>query len=459
MQNKIILLITLTLYLLSLVLHAEDVTDWAKLHNQVSKIAYEECNRNKAQSIIDNKWPYNRVSDVVYLRNPIAAMPGMLDYGFYYIPYCVDLLPGPGIVDWPCRFNGSYTRTFDGCTGTVFQIVPEGYQPMLSNVAQVVAAADGVILAKADGNNDQNCYSTSGSSNYVVLEHSDGSRTYYYDLKKGGLTQKAAGSFISAGEFIGYPGGSGNIAQLNAEHGTHLLFELRDISNNVIDPFESPGCLGSLPKNPNRWADPIAMKEYVSTSELLLLKTCKHKRIGTDDCGMDIKSYTIHFNPGDSMYIELGIKNYNNGWDSFLLNIFNPVGVPIINTIVRNLGCPTCWNLPFLNYLQGVKLPSGALMVPGTYTIALNYYSFFYNTHPYKHYITIGCQPDYTLTTTEISESGTIAGNNIYSTQTCNAGSRVKLISGNRITLLPGFHAKAGSKVMIFNDQCTVPNF
>jgi len=458
MSYKNTLLFTLSLIAFYDALHAEAGTGFLEQQKAISRIAYEEGNRNKVQLIASNKWPYRQVSGVVYLDNPIAAMPGMYDYGFYHVLYCVDLLPGAGISDWLCTFNENYTRTFEGCTGTVFQIVPNGYQPMLFYVARVVAAADGIIIAKSDGNNDQNCSGASSNSNYVVLEHSDGSRTYYYDLKNGGQTQKAVGDYVNAGEFIGYPGGSSTISQLNTEHQTHLLFELRDNANNVVDPYGSQGCLG-LPRYPTRWRDSTEMKEYVYKSSLLLLKTCKHKRIGIDNCGTDIKSYTLHFNPGDSIYIELGFKNYDNSLDSFLLNIINPVGVPIINTIVRNRGCPTCSIYSFLDLLQGVKLPTGALMIPGTYTIAVNYYSFTYGSYDYLHYITVGCQADYTLPFTENGESGTIAGNNIYSTQICNPGSRVKLIAGNQIILSPGFHAKSGSNVMIFNDACIVPGF
>ncbi|MBL0095026.1 MAG: hypothetical protein IPP46_00035 [Bacteroidetes bacterium] len=54
---------------------------------------------------------------------------------------------------------------------------------MDEKIARVIAAADGIIVAKVDGNFDRNCYGVTGPENYVALEHSDGSRTYYYNLK------------------------------------------------------------------------------------------------------------------------------------------------------------------------------------------------------------------------------------------------------------------------------------
>lgn len=440
---------------------------WAKEHEKLSSAVFQECNHNKAALIAAGKWPYKdqRLNNVVYLNNPIAAMPGMYDYGFYHIPYGVDQLPGPGISDFYCHFDDyNLTRTFEECTGTVFEIVPNGYQPLIYNVAQVVAAAEGIIVAKSDGNYDQRCSSPSGGSNFVVLEHSDGSRTYYYDLKNGTQTGKTIGSILLAGEYIGHPAGSGSRSpsQITFEANTRLFFELRDSQNNVIDPFGAPGCRG-LPEYPDRWKDSIAMKKYAYDGALLLLKTLKHKWIAKDVCGKDIRGYTLHFNPGDSMYIEVGFKNFQGSApfsDSFFINILNPVGIPIINTIVRNQGC-ICpfYKYRFLNYLIGVKLPSNSTIIPGTYTIVLNYYNSGYGSSNYKHYFTVGCQNDYTLFGTETGDVGTIAGNNIYTTQTCNSGSRVKLIAGNQVILSPGFHAKPGSSVMIYNDLCVVPAF
>ena len=204
MSSKNILLIH---FLVCLALQTNAQTAWSKQHEAISHKAYKEGNKNKADLIATNKWPYQTVSPVVYFRNPIAAMPGMYDYGFYHVPYGVDLFPGQGIKDWACTYNETYTRTFEDCTGTVFEIVPKGYQPMINNVATVVAAADGIIVAKYDGYSDQRCFSPSpppaNESNYVVLEHSDGSRTYYYDLKNGGQTSKPVGSYIAEQEFIG----------------------------------------------------------------------------------------------------------------------------------------------------------------------------------------------------------------------------------------------------------------
>jgi murein DD-endopeptidase MepM/ murein hydrolase activator NlpD len=119
------------------------------------------------------------------------------------------------------------------------------------NQVEVVAAADGVILQKSDGNDDQNCSFCSNCQwNAVFLRHNDGSVTWYGHLKKNSLTTKAEGSTVSKGEYLGVVGSSG------ISSGPHLHFEVYKSSfynrANLIDPYGGP-C--NLLNGSNSWWD------------------------------------------------------------------------------------------------------------------------------------------------------------------------------------------------------------
>ncbi|MBK7888998.1 MAG: peptidoglycan DD-metalloendopeptidase family protein [Bacteroidetes bacterium] len=399
---------------------------------------------------------------VVYLRTPLEAMPNMRDYSFFHIPFTVDDDPTSGCSDaWGQHCYYPYEiRTFDGCTGTEFQFGRRGFNVMDEKIARVTAAADGIIVAKVDGNFDRNCYGVTGPENYVALEHSDGSRTYYYNLKNGDLNPKPIGGYVSEGELIGYPGasgiGSGISFNVNFDERVSLFFELRDNANTVINPFNDVYNFG----RPSRWRDSTYLYfNYTTDPSVIHLKTFKHAPVNSDNCGTTLPTYNDHFNPGDSIYYEFALKNYDVMLDSFLLDIYNPIGVPVMPTYVRNKGCATCSALrkKFINYYLGFQLPANGLMIPGTYKIILSLHTVGGSDYFYNHYITVGCQSDYFPTANISGESGLIAGNNIVTSQQFYNTSRVKYVAGNQIILNPGFVAHEGSDVFLYNEPCVVP--
>ncbi len=441
---------------------AQADTSWVRQHAETARRAYEAANINRDRLIADGNWHLNKMPGVVYLRTPIEAMPGMRDYSVYHIPFTVDDDPSSGCRNaWAehCYFPYQI-NTFDGCTGTEFQFARRGYNVMDEKIARVIAAADGIIVAKVDGNFDRNCSGVTGAENFVALEHSDGSRTYYYNLKNGDLTVKPIGGLMSEGEFIGYPGASGTGSSLNfnvnSDERVSLFFELRDNANTVINPYREAYNLG----RPSRWKDSTNLYwNFTTGTSLLHLKTLKHAPLNLDNCGTTLPTYNDHFNPGDSIYYEFAFKNYDLFLDSFFLDIYNPLGVPVMPTYVRNRGCASCSTLPIdiLNYFMGFKLPTNGLMIPGTYKIILNLRTKVGYNYVYYHYITVGCQSDYFPTANISGESGLIAGNNIVTSQQFYNTSRVKYVAGNQIILNPGFVAHEGSDVFLYSEPCIVP--
>ncbi len=136
------------------------------------------------------------------------------------------------------------TRTYDTNAGYNHQGIDYFLWPFDNlmqdrDQVQIIAAADGVILFKSDGNDDQSCAFCSGCNwNAVYLQHPDGSVTWYGHMKKNSLTAKTIGQTVAKGEFLGTVGSSGNST------GPHLHFEIYKAQpytrTNLIDAYAGP---------------------------------------------------------------------------------------------------------------------------------------------------------------------------------------------------------------------------
>jgi len=106
-------------------------------------------------------------------------------------------------------------------------------------VTNVIAAKDGTVILPNE-TSQTNCPSSSGTDgcgggygNYVVIEHADGTHTWYAHLYAGSITVKA-GDSVRQGQVIGKVGSSGNST------GPHLHFEIRlgaYSSATTVDPL------------------------------------------------------------------------------------------------------------------------------------------------------------------------------------------------------------------------------
>ena len=111
-----------------------------------------------------------------------------------------------------------------------------------------IAAADGQIIGKQDGNFDQQCSFNNDPLNGIALQHADGSRSLYFHFKNGAITSKEIGDTVVAGEYLGVIGSSGSST------GPHLHFEVFNSANELIDP--SIGTCNDL-NDDTWWAEPI----------------------------------------------------------------------------------------------------------------------------------------------------------------------------------------------------------
>jgi|SRR5690554_596002 len=174
-------------------------------------------------------------TQVVKFQWPLRMADNLNDYGYYGISNFVDHNP----VYQQIQDYNNGTRSYDlvnyNHMGTDIFTWPFGWYKMDNSQVEIVAAADGIIIAKFDGNDDRSCGLNGGQWNAVYLSHSDGSKSWYGHMKKNSLTTKNIGETVTAGEYLGVVGSSGNST------GPHLHFEVYDSQNNLIDPWVGPG--------------------------------------------------------------------------------------------------------------------------------------------------------------------------------------------------------------------------
>jgi murein DD-endopeptidase MepM/ murein hydrolase activator NlpD len=162
---------------------------------------------------------------------PLQMVPGLPDYANFRISAFVDHNPTSGQV---LDYNGG-TRTYDSHRGTDIALYPFSWNKLDANETQVIAAAAGTIVAKANvDSSDHNCLASTDPWNYVALVHADGRMTIYGHMRYNSLTSKGIGATVAQGEYLGIVGSSGNSS------GPHLHFEVRYGSFStaeMIDPY------------------------------------------------------------------------------------------------------------------------------------------------------------------------------------------------------------------------------
>jgi hypothetical protein len=193
----------------------------------------------------------------VYFDFPLQKDPALDYLNFYGVFNFVDQDLTSGILDYNCG-----ARTYDGHQGTDIIIWPFPWYLVANNYIKVIAAADGTIIDKQDGNVDNHC-ACSGSWNAVYVQHADGSIAWYGHMKKNSLTGKAIGQTISKGEYVGVVASSG------CSTAPHLHFQVYKAlpyqQSNLIDPYQ--GACNAL--NTQTWW--TAQEPYrVSTLNALL---------------------------------------------------------------------------------------------------------------------------------------------------------------------------------------------
>lgn len=184
-------------------------------------------------------------------------------YGYFYPTAYKD----DGGHDWNCG-----SLYYSGHNGNDFGI---GSWSGMDAGREVVAAADGTVVATNDGEYDRCSSGDCGEANYVFIEHANGRRTWYYHLKQWTVAV-SVGQYVTCGTHLGYAGSSGNST------GPHLHFEVRESSGYASDPFDGP-C--SAP--PTYW---ISQGNYGDLPGVSCPSTEPCNQVATLSCGQTIGS-------------------------------------------------------------------------------------------------------------------------------------------------------------------------
>ncbi len=139
-----------------------------------------------------------------------------------------------------------------------------------------------------------------------------------------------------------------------------------------------------------------------------------------------------NFATSDSIYFYIYFHDLqqNDEWD---ITVKRPDGTDWYTTSGTHSGA----NTPYTYYYYSRKLPSNA--ASGAWTALVNYRNV-----SYRHYFTVNCESNYTLTT-QTGSYARIASDYIESSAATSNGNEVRLQAANSITLKPGFNAVAGS--------------
>lgn len=193
---------------------------WAEIHKNV------ELLRGMGRLAAPNP------AQIVALGMPLRMAPGLSDYAGFRVSAFADHNPASGQV---LDYNGG-TRTYDGHRGTDYALYPFNWNKVDAGEVQVIAAAAGTIVSKANVDpTDHNCITSSNDPwNYVALVHADGRMTIYGHMRYNSITSKNIGQTVAQGEFLGTVASSGNSS------GPHVHFEVRTGSFSItewVDPY------------------------------------------------------------------------------------------------------------------------------------------------------------------------------------------------------------------------------
>lgn len=313
---------------------------------------------NKQQILLNNPDAFNTNRGGVHplFILPIQAKAGFDDFGYYTVNFQVDqnLTPSDNLLDYNCA-----ARTYDWGTGnhegTDFILWPYPWKSMDEEIMEIIAAADGVIIDKRDGNFDLSC-SNNGNPNWngIILEHADGSQTWYWHFKNGAITSKNIGETVVAGEYLGAAGSSGS------SDWPHLHFEVYDSNDNLIDPYQ--GSCNSM--NPDSWWE--SQQDYFVPG---INRLSTHNTNQFDDaCPVIENTYEeLNFFHGDDLFIRVFYRDIQqNAVTTF--TILDPN-----NQVFANWSWAQNWGEDFATAHALWPLSVNASWPDGVYTLQVNF--------------------------------------------------------------------------------------
>jgi murein DD-endopeptidase MepM/ murein hydrolase activator NlpD len=389
----------------------------------------------KAAGLLERHFDAQSRSLPPLLEWPMRQSDFFNDPSYYAISNYVDLDPTfNNVLD----YNG-LNQTYDGHDGIDIRSSPYFWKKMADSHVEVIAAADGIIIFKQDGFEDDHCSCVDNNWNAVYLLHADGSQTWYGHLKTNTTTSRDSGDFVAVGEYIGIIGSSG------CSTNPHLHFEVYDNMGNRIEPFAGPA--NNTTVN-SWWANQLP---YYDSG---INKIATHSMAPTTPAcpGVEVPNEKVAFDQGEAITFTIAIR-HSLTTDSAVVETFEPDGDQS--------------SLIDLTYIRSGTFFSRAVLPRWSRTLAANaqrgrwlykvtYYSGTYGvtTVEKDFWVAQSCQANIVHNTPLTSNAYYQASNTISSSSVISNGVHIVYDAENVITLTTGFRAPVGSKLEIKTAGC-----
>ena len=320
----------------------------------ISKAQYqsieEQARINKQRLIREGKWKQSDMRSAVSYQWPVRQAAGFNYNSYYYVSVFLDQDTDAGeLLDYDCG-----DRTYDGHRGTDIVPFPFTWHMMNDEQVEIIAAAAGTIIYKQSGYVDDRCnFDFPAEWNGLLIEHGDGSRTWYAHMKTGSITSKTVGSSVSAGEYLGLIGSSG------ASTGPHLHFEvdggsqatLRDPYSGSCNSLNATSCWASQKSNPDKALNTVKTHTDIPSSNSCPTPTTTHE--------------ANTFIAGSLIYFGMYFRDIEAS-DNYTLRVRAPGGsIAFQNTY------PSGDTEPAFNIFRGLTFPVGVTL--GLWTVEVDY--------------------------------------------------------------------------------------
>lgn len=324
------------------------------LHAELMHHVNESVAQLQAQHIL----PATFTAPPVQFSQPIRATSDTSGFSYYAIsnyfdhdPLFVDQLQ-----DYRCGDHTYDAEDGYNHSGTDFMPFPFPWQKMDRDEVQVIAAASGIIIEKEDGHFDSECVALANQGNTIVLQHEDGTKSWYLHMKNGSLLSKSIGEEVTVGEYLGVIGSSGR------SNGPHLHFELTDANGDLIDPFfDASTATCNTTTSETRWANQLSYAESGINDIVLSAEAPQFP-----SCAKAILSERTTFAPEGQVIFNVFYRNDSiTKQTDFVL--YEPNGEPVVNwthapTETHSAGA--AWSFPLV---LPANVPLGEWMLKATY--------------------------------------------------------------------------------------------
>ena len=322
------------------------VTYLADLHggDSISAESRSEMLRRVDESIAQLQaqqlLPASFTAAPVQFGQPIQAANSTPGFSYYAISNYFDHDPlfTDKLQDYRC---GDQTYDADdgyNHSGTDFMPFPFPWQKMDRDEVYVIAAASGVIVDKLDGRFDGECVAESRQGNTIVLQHDDGSKSWYLHMKNGSLLSKSIGDAVTIGEYLGVIGSSGR------SNGPHLHFEVTDANGDTIDPFfDASTASCNTTTNESWWANQLPYDASGINDIILSAESPEFP-----PCQKAILAERADFAPNEQVIFNVFYRNDSaNKQTNFVL--YSPDGSPVVDWVhapAVSYSAGAAWSFP-----------------------------------------------------------------------------------------------------------------